>query len=120
MANNEKNVKLVQKYFNCTKEEAEDLINMPLLNTVWQSKKANTKYYKTEDIKLIDKNLLIIAYGIIWTWHANRDFDTVSKLDSYMSSLTDTFYGLQILDNTVITEIIKQIQYDFKRKIKGD
>ena len=120
LANNEKNVKLVQKYFNCTKEEAEDLINMPLLNTVWQSKKANTKYYKTEDIKLIDKELLFIAYYIIWRWYENRGFVAVSKLDSYMFSLKYTFDGLQILDNTAITEIIKQIQYDFKRKIKGD
>lgn len=34
LANSKANVKLVQKYFNCTERETQDVINMPLLNTV--------------------------------------------------------------------------------------
>ncbi|WP_304354611.1 hypothetical protein [Brachyspira innocens] len=118
LANSKANVKLVQKYFNCTQKEAQDLINMPLLNTVWGSRKANMEYCKTEDIKLIDEKLSMIAYSIMYRWF-NDNIINNYKLYNYVHSVREISFGLQALNDTAITEIVKQIQYDFQRKIKA-
>lgn len=120
LANSKANVKLAQKYFNCTEREAQDLINIPLLNTVWGSRKANTQYCKTEDIKLISIKLVGIANEIIFDyWHRLKATNQKHDLYEYVYGIYCIFFRLYLLGDFERTEIIKLVQTDFQRKIKA-
>lgn len=111
VANSKANVKLAAKAFNVSLAQAQHYINLPLINTVPGSRRANQDYCKTNKIILINKHLLRTAYSVIQEVAVNVDF-------AY--DVLQIFYSLSFINDSITQlNIVKELQYYFQRKIKA-
>lgn len=114
LSKSEATKKAIMKAYNCDKNTAEMLTNMPLLNTVVGTRKDNAEYKKTNDIVNINFSLLEIAEDIYCKFATNN----LLKIKIFRDIFMKVRYSVNTnhLVNFML-EDIKEIQYRFHKEL---